>query len=188
MLESVATDGKRCYAVRMPESHTFTACDDAALDQLAKELGRRLVARGLKLVTAESCSGGWIAKCVTDIAGSSEWFERGWVTYSNEAKCGDLGVNADTLSLHGAVSEQTVREMAMGAAQRGNVPTAVAVSGIAGPDGGSAEKPVGTVWIAWHWPDRHVNARQFHFHGDRAAVRRQSVAAALQGLLDGLGG
>jgi nicotinamide-nucleotide amidase len=161
-------------------------CDDASLDALAKELGRRLLARGLKLVTAESCTGGWIAKCLTDIPGSSEWFERGFVTYSNEAKRGDLGVSAETLSIHGAVSEQTVREMAMGASQRGQAPLAVAVSGIAGPDGGSADKPVGAVWIAWHWQDRHVTAQPFHFAGNREAVRRQSVSAALQGLLDGL--
>lgn len=162
--------------------------DDAKLNTLATELGRRLLARGLKLVTAESCTGGWIAKCITDIAGSSEWFECGYVTYSNEAKLSDLGVSADTLSMHGAVSEQTVREMAMGAAQRGQAPLAVAVSGIAGPEGGNADKPVGTVWIAWHWSDRHVTARRFQFDGDREAVRRQAVAAALQGLLDGLGG
>lgn len=188
MLEAVAGDGKRCYAERMTVSRNFTACDDVALETLAGELGRRLLARGLKLVTAESCTGGWIAKCVTDIAGSSEWFERGFVTYSNEAKRENLGVSADSLSLHGAVSEQAVREMAMGAAQRGQAPLAVAVSGIAGPDGGSADKPVGTVWIAWHWPDRHITARSFRFDGDREAVRRQAVAAALQGLLDGLGG
>ena len=188
MLEAVAGDGKRCYAEHMTVSRNFTACDDVALETLAGELGRRLLARGLKLVTAESCTGGWIAKCVTDIAGSSEWFERGYVTYSNEAKRENLGVSADSLSLHGAVSEQAVREMAMGAAQRGQAPLAVAVSGIAGPDGGSADKPVGTVWIAWHWPDRHITARSFRFDGDREAVRRQAVAAALQGLLDGLGG
>lgn len=162
--------------------------DDAHLMELATELGRRLVARGLRLVTAESCTGGWIAKCVTDAAGSSEWFERGFVTYSNEAKRGDLGVSAETLSLHGAVSEQSVREMAVGAAQRSHAPLAVAVSGIAGPDGGSPEKPVGLVWIAWHWPDRRVSARQFRFEGGREAVRRQAVAAALQELLEGLRG
>ena len=188
MLVSICRDGKRCYPVPMQESRNTTAFDDPALHALAKQLGRRLLARGLKLVTAESCTGGWIGKCVTDIAGSSEWFERGYVTYSNEAKLADLGVKADTLSLHGAVSEQTVREMAMGAAQHGQAPLAVAVSGIAGPDGGSVDKPVGSVWLAWHWPDRHVTARQFQFDGDREAVRRQTVAAALQGLLDGLGG
>ena len=188
MLEAVAGDGKRCYAERMVESRNVAAADDAALEALARELGRRLLVRGLKLVTAESCTGGWIAKSITDVAGSSGWFERGVVTYSNEAKRGDLGVGADTLSLHGAVSEQAVREMAMGAAQRGQAPLAVAVSGIAGPDGGSADKPVGTVWVAWHWPDRRVSARHFKFEGGREAVRRQAVAAALQGLLDGLGG
>ena len=159
---------------------------DEALREQAQDIAAMLARRGLMMVTAESCTGGWIAKCVTDIAGSSEWFERGFVTYSNEAKLADLGVKADTLSLHGAVSEQTVREMAMGAAQRGQAPLAVSVSGIAGPDGGSVDKPVGTVWMAWHWPDRHVTARQFQFDGDREAVRRQTVAAALQGLLDGL--
>ena len=172
----------------MPDSQNPMLCDDMSLDALAKEIGRRLLARGLKLVTAESCTGGWIAKCATDIAGSSEWFERGFVTYSNEAKLSDLGVRAETLSMHGAVSEQTVREMALGAARRAQAPLALAVSGIAGPDGGSTDKPIGTVWIAWHWPDRHVTARKFQFDGDREAVRRQSVAAALQGLLDGAGG
>jgi nicotinamide-nucleotide amidase len=187
MLVTVSGNGKQCYSVFMPENQNPASYDDPALNALAGELGRRLLARGLKLATAESCTGGWIAKCVTDIPGSSEWFERGFVTYSNEAKRSDLGVNADTLSLYGAVSEQTVREMAMGASQRGQAPVAVAVSGIAGPDGGSADKPVGTVWIAWHWSDRHVTARRFRLGGDREAVRRQAVAAALQGLLDGLG-
>lgn len=161
--------------------------DDADLDALASDLGRCLLARGLKLVTAESCTGGWIAKCVTDIAGSSRWFDRGWVTYSNEAKRDELGVSADSLSLRGAVSEQTVREMAMGAAQNANAPVSVAVSGIAGPEGGSSDKPAGTVWIAWHWPDRRITAQEFRFVGGREAVRRQTIAAALRGLLDGLG-
>ncbi|MGH8278081.1 MAG: CinA family protein [Gammaproteobacteria bacterium] len=163
------------------------ATDDAALAALAGELGTRLLAGGLKLATAESCTGGWIAKCVTDISGSSQWFERGWVTYSNEAKCAELGVGAETLSLRGAVSEQAVREMATGAAVHANVPFTVAVTGIAGPNGGSVEKPVGTVWIAWHWADRRITAHRYRFGGDREAVRRQTVAAALRGLLDGLG-
>lgn len=162
------------------------ATDDAALAALSRELGQRLLAQGLRLVTAESCTGGWIAKCLTDIAGSSRWFDRGWVTYSNEAKRDELGVSADSLSMRGAVSEQTVREMAMGAAQNANAPVSVAVSGVAGPDGGSADKPVGTVWIAWHWPDRRITAQEFRFAGSREAVRRQTIAAALQGLLDGL--
>ncbi|MDE2235489.1 MAG: nicotinamide-nucleotide amidase [Gammaproteobacteria bacterium] len=159
---------------------------DAMLDALAGRLGKALLARELKLATAESCTGGWIAKCLTDIAGSSDWFERGYVTYSNGAKTAMLGVSAETLASHGAVSEQTVREMAAGAVRQSPAQMAVAVSGIAGPSGGGPGKPVGSVWIAWAWPDRSVSARQFRFSGDRENVRRSTVAEALRGLLDGI--
>jgi nicotinamide-nucleotide amidase len=160
--------------------------DDATLMGLAAEVGSRLKARSLMLATAESCTGGWIAKCMTDVAGSSAWFERGFITYSDQAKAAMLGVRQSLLTEHGAVSEAVVREMASGAASWSHAQVTVAVSGIAGPDGGSAEKPVGTVWIAWRWADGKVTARHFLFQGDREAVRRAAVLAALEGLKEGL--
>ena len=169
-------------------THSNPPANDAALAELAEKLAQVLVARGFKLAAAESCTGGWIAKCLTDIPGSSDWFERGFVTYSNSAKQDSLGVSAETLSLHGAVSEQTVREMAAGVLRHSQAQVAIAVSGIAGPAGGSADKPVGTVWCGWAWPDRSVTAQCRHFDGDREAVRRAAVATALKGLLDGLTG
>ena len=162
--------------------------DDVSLQALAADVGRRLKSAGLKLATAESCTGGWIGKALTDIAGSSEWFERGFVTYSDEAKASMLGVRQGTLAQHGAVSEPTVREMAEGAAHWSRAQVAVAVSGIAGPDGGSGEKPVGTVWIGWRWADGRVTAQHFLFKGDRDSVRFQAVLAALEGLVEGLPG
>lgn len=153
------------------------------LEALAATLGEALSARGWLLATAESCTGGWVAEAVTAIAGSSSWFDRGFVTYSNEAKQEMLGVQVATLAQHGAVSEAVVREMAEGALVRSRADLALAISGIAGPTGGSAEKPVGTVWIAWGTRAGEQLARCFHFDGDRTAVRRQSVAAALQGAL-----
>ncbi len=160
----------------------FASNDPGSLDQLAAELGRGLQASGDRLVTAESCTGGWIAKCMTDIAGSSAWLERGFVTYSNEAKQEMLGVGADTLARHGAVSEPAVREMATGALARSRATLAVAVSGIAGPDGGSPAKPVGTVCFGWGRVGR-VEAETWLFRGDRDQVRRQSVAHALRLLI-----
>ena len=140
------------------------------------------VRRGLSIAVAESCTGGWIAKCCTDLAGSSRWFERGFVTYSNEAKAGMLGVAESSLQQHGAVSEAVVLEMARGALDRSRAAYALAVSGIAGPGGGTPGKPVGTVWIAWAGPDG-VEAEHQLFDGDRAAIRRQTVEHALAGLL-----
>ncbi|TCS72352.1 nicotinamide-nucleotide amidase [Sulfuritortus calidifontis] len=151
------------------------------LDTLSMQLGEALLARGWRLATAESCTGGWVAQAVTAIAGSSNWFDRGFVTYSNEAKQDMLAVRADSLARHGAVSEAVVREMVAGALARSRADLALAISGIAGPTGGSAEKPVGTVWIAWGLRDGVQRAQRFHFDGDRTAVRRQSVLAALQG-------
>ena len=159
---------------------------DQELDSLAERLGRRLEAAGLTLVTAESCTGGWIAKVITDIAGSSAWFDRGYLTYSNRAKEEMLGVSAQTLSQFGAVSEATVREMAGGALERSGADLAVAVSGIAGPGGGTPEKPLGTVWFAWADRERPVAAVERCFVGDREAVRRQAVEHALLGLLETL--
>ena len=162
--------------------------EDAALDVLAKRLGERLAAAGIYAATAESCTGGWIAKLITDVAGSSGWFDRGFVTYSNRAKQDMLGVRADTLAAHGAVSEAAVREMAAGALARSDAGISVAVSGIAGPGGGTPDKPVGTVWLAWAMRGADIAAERRRFAGDRDAVRRQTVVRAIEGLLERLGG
>jgi nicotinamide-nucleotide amidase len=151
-------------------------------------LAERLSASRQKLATAESCTGGWIAKACTDVAGSSGWFERGFVTYSNESKQEMLGVPAEILDQHGAVSEPVVREMALGALRYSRAHWSVAVSGIAGPTGGSADKPVGTVWFAWAGPQQRLLTRSCHFAGDRDAVRRQTVEMALQVFADLLEG
>jgi len=149
-------------------------------------LAERLLARGETLVCAESCTGGWVAKVCTDLPGSSGWFERGFVSYTNLAKQEMLGVSAATLETHGAVSEATVREMVDGALAHSAAHWALAISGIAGPGGGSADKPVGTVWMAWAGPGGWHRTDVYHFPGDRETVRRQAVAAALQGLLEQL--
>lgn len=156
--------------------------DDDTLQAQAQALGRYLQQQHLSLVTAESCSGGWIAKLVTDIAGSSAWFDCGMVVYSYEAKQALLGVRAQTLEHFGAVSRETVLEMVSGALARSGASIAVAVTGIAGPGGGSEDKPVGTVWIGWKRRGGYARAQVFQFAGDRDAVRRQTVAAALAGL------
>ncbi len=151
---------------------------------LAATLGRALESRELKVATAESCTGGLVAGAITDVAGSSAWFERGFVTYSNEAKIDLLGVRAETLATHGAVSEETAREMVAGALARSSADLAVAVTGIAGPSGGTPQKPVGLVWLAWAGRGGAVASAARHFSGDRAAVREAAVVAALQGLVD----
>jgi nicotinamide-nucleotide amidase len=153
------------------------------LEDLAQALGKLLLARGEWLTAAESCSGGWLAQSATAIAGSSGWFERGFVTYANRAKEEMLGVPATTLARHGAVSEATARAMAQGALAHSHADWSVAITGIAGPSGGSAEKPVGTVCFAWASKAGGCEAQTCHFAGDRAAVREQSVRHALQGLL-----
>ena len=139
------------------------------------------------LVTAESCTGGWIAKTATDLAGSSDWFDSGIVAYSYEAKQAFLGVRAQTLETHGAVSRETVIEMVSGALANAGGNIAVAVTGIAGPSGGTADKPIGTVWLAWKRRGGYPIAKAFRFDGDREAVRRQTVAAALKGVLELVG-
>ena len=154
------------------------------LHGLAQALGAALARRGWKVATAESCTGGLVAGAVTEIAGSSGWFDRGFVTYSNEAKVELLGVAAATLARFGAVSEETAREMAAGALAGSRAKLAVAVTGIAGPDGGTPEKPVGTVCLAWARRAGAVETATHRFPGDRAAVRAATVATALQGLLD----
>lgn len=156
---------------------------DAVLLELAQSVGAQLLAAHRRLVTAESCTAGWIAKAITDVAGSSAWFDGGYVSYSNDAKMRDLGVPAAALAAHGAVSEAVVRAMAEGALRRAGVEVAVATSGIAGPDGGTADKPVGTVWFARavrHGDGVDTVASLRHFPGDREAVRRASVHHALQ--------
>ena len=160
----------------------MTPPDDAELRDLARALGEKLQAAHHMLVTAESCTGGWIAKTVTDVAGSSDWFDCGMAAYSYEAKQALLGVRPQTLETHGAVSRETAIEMVSGALANSGASVAVAVTGIAGPGGGTADKPVGTVWIAWKRRGGYPQAEVFHFEGDREAVRRQTVAAALEGL------
>ena len=154
---------------------------------LAEKLGRRLKAAGAMLVTAESCTGGWAAQIATSVAGSSEWFERGFVTYSNAAKQELLGVSKSTLKKYGAVSEETAREMARGALERSRGTIALAITGVAGPGGGSAAKPVGTVCLAWAHAGK-LSSETRRFAGGRASVRRRSVIRALEGVLQALGG
>jgi nicotinamide-nucleotide amidase len=157
--------------------------DDAALHRLAEEVGERLRAGRHMVCTAESCTGGWIAKMITDIPGCSEWFDCGLAAYSYEAKQALLGVRPETLTHYGAVSRETVLEMVSGALITSGASLAVAVTGIAGPTGGTPEKPVGAVWVGWKRRGRYPIAESFHFDGDREAVRRQTVAAAFRGLL-----
>ena len=160
--------------------------NDEILYALAAELGQHLEAANLVVTTAESCTGGWIAKCLTDVPGSSTWFEQGLVTYSNEAKSALIDVPAYLLDIHGAVSEGVVTAMAEGALRISSADIAVAVSGVAGPDGGTGEKPVGMVWLAWAsraGDQTDCSARVEYYPGDREAVRRQTVATALEGLI-----
>jgi nicotinamide-nucleotide amidase len=157
------------------------------MDELARKVGDELKHARAMLVTAESCTGGWVAQAVTSVAGSSAWFERGFVTYSNAAKQELLGVSKKTLEDHGAVSEQAALEMAQGALARSKGTVALAVTGVAGPGGGSREKPVGMVCFAWA-TGRGTRAETRHFSGDRESVRRQSVIHALEGVLEAIAG
>ena len=150
--------------------------------QLCEQLASTLLARGWMVATAESCTGGMIAARCTDLSGSSQWFERGFVTYSNAAKSELLGVPAELITQHGAVSEPVARAMADGAVRHAHAQVSVAVTGIAGPAGGSADKPVGTVWFAWCVNEQLSSERRV-FAGDRAAIREATVAHALQGLI-----
>lgn len=159
------------------------AAPESAIDALARDLGAALAARGLMCATAESCTGGLVAGAITAIAGSSGWFDRGFVTYTNDAKQELLGVPSDLLALHGAVSEPVARAMAEGALQRSRASLAVAITGIAGPGGGSPAKPVGLVCFAWAVTGAPTRVATCHFGGDRATVRRAAVSAALDGLL-----
>jgi nicotinamide-nucleotide amidase len=157
------------------------------LRRLVRRVAKRLRGEHAFVATAESCTGGLVAKCLTDLPGSSDYFDRGWITYSNDSKTAELGVERGTLVRHGAVSEAVALAMARGALAQSRAHYAVAVTGIAGPAGGSASKPVGLVWIGWgrRQGDRHrIHATEFRFRGGRDAVRRQAVAAALEGLLE----
>lgn len=159
---------------------------EADLLILSQRVGAALQAAGQRLATAESCTGGWIAQCITAIAGSSAWFECSFVSYSNAAKQSMLGVPEKTLSAHGAVSAEVVSSMTAGALARSTADWAVAVSGVAGPSGGTPEKPVGTVWIAWQQRNHAPRVLLFQGSGDRRSIRAQTVALALEGLLDDL--
>lgn len=153
------------------------------MNDLARSIGEALKARGLKLATAESCTGGWAAMALTAIPGSSDWFERGYVTYSNAAKREDLGVAEETLRRHGAVSEEVAREMAAGALERARAQVALAITGVAGPTGGTKDKPVGLVCFAWAHGSK-MTSQTRRFDGDRESVRRQSVLHALERVLE----
>lgn len=157
------------------------AAGQAEVQAQAQALAQTLSARGWRMATAESCTGGLIAAACTDLAGSSQWFEGGWVSYSNQAKTQMLGVDAALIARHGAVSEAVALAMARGAAERAHAQAALAVTGVAGPGGGSASKPVGTVWFAWCVLGQ-AQAQVLRFDGDRAAVRAQTALHALRGL------
>ena len=155
---------------------------DNELFELARQLGQLFRLKGKKIATAESCTGGWIAQIITEVSGSSAWFDRGFVTYSNAAKMEMLGVKPETLDNFGAVSAQTAKEMATGALAHSDADCAIAVTGIAGPDGGTAEKPVGTVFIAWAYKNQDVKVVQKKLSGNRHEIRRQTVKIALVGV------
>jgi len=154
-----------------------------SLQDLSEQVGQCLLGKQLWLATAESCTGGWISQSITDVAGSSQWFDRGFVTYTNEAKQDMLGVSSQTLTQHGAVSEQTVIEMVQGALAKSRADVAVAVSGVAGPTGGTPDKPVGMVWLAWGMRGDAPVTQIEHYLGNRNEVRQQTVETALQGIL-----
>lgn len=156
---------------------------DQDLYQLSEQVASCLLDRQWQLASAESCTGGWLAKCCTDVAGSSAWFERGFVTYSNRAKQELIHVLSTTIEQFGAVSEQVAIEMAQGALAHSDADISVSITGIAGPDGGSNDKPVGTVWFAWATKNRTIISTCHHFYGDRDAVRRQAIKIALEGII-----
>jgi nicotinamide-nucleotide amidase len=174
----------KTYNFNHSSSRAETFLKNLAHQELVETLANRLIPRGLMLVTAESCTGGWLAQAITSAPGSSQWFERGFVTYSNASKHEVLGVKEETLARYGAVSGQSAEEMAAGALRHSHAQVSVAITGIAGPGGGSDEKPVGTVWIAWGREGDEVQAKLYCFTGDRHAIRGQAVTAALRGLID----
>ena len=160
---------------------------DEELHQLAVELADRLRARGWMLATAESCTGGWVGQLLTSLPGSSHWYERGFITYANAAKVEMLGVPEATLAAHGAVSEQTASAMAAGALKHSHAQAALAISGIAGPGGGTPQKPVGLVCYGWALADGTIMSSTCRLDGDREEIRSRAVAAALRGLIDLIG-
>ena len=160
---------------------------DEELHQLAAELGNRLLARGWMLATAESCTGGWVGQLLTSLPGSSQWYERGFITYANAAKTEMLGVPEEMLTTHGAVSEETASAMAAGALDNSHAQAALAISGIAGPGGGSPQKPVGLVCYGWALADGTVMSSTCRLDGDREEIRSRAVAAALRGLIELIG-
>ena len=160
---------------------------DEELHQLAAELGDKLVARGWMLATAESCTGGWVGQLLTSLPGSSHWYERGFISYANVAKIEMLGVPEETLVTHGAVSEQTAAAMAAGALKHSHAQATLAISGIAGPGGGTPQKPVGLVCYGWALADGTVMSSTCRLDGDREEIRSRAVAAALRGLIDLIG-
>lgn len=160
--------------------------DDGALQRLAEQLADALRLRNWRLATAESCTGGWVAKICTDLAGSSRWFERGFVTYTNESKQEMLGVESAVLAAQGAVSEAVAVQMAAGALRHSRAQLSLAISGIAGPGGATPFKPVGMVCLAWAQSGAEPRALTVYLDGDREGIRRQAVAAALRGALDSL--
>ncbi len=155
---------------------------DNELLEIARQLGQLLKLNEKKIATAESCTGGWIAQVITEVSGSSAWFDRGFVTYSNAAKMQMLGVNPETLDKFGAVSAETATEMVNGVLAYSDADCAIAVTGIAGPDGGTAEKPVGTIFIAWAYKNKHVKVVQQKLTGNRHEIRRQTVKIAIEGV------
>ncbi len=155
---------------------------ESELFKLAEQLGRFLKVNGKKITTAESCTGGWIAQAITEVPGSSTWFDRGFVTYSNAAKVQMLGVSQETLDNYGAVSAEIATEMAAGALAHSEADMAVAVTGIAGPDGGALEKPVGTVFIAWADKNGKSRVVKMQFSGNRREIRAQTVKSAIEGV------
>jgi nicotinamide-nucleotide amidase len=160
---------------------------DEELHQLAFELGEKLIARGWMLATAESCTGGWVGQLLTSLPGSSQWYERGFITYANAAKIEMLGVPEATLESHGAVSEETASAMAAGALAHSHAQAALAISGIAGPGGGTPQKPVGLVCYGWALEDGTVMSSTCRLDGDREEIRSRAVAAALRGLIELVG-
>ena len=165
----------------------MSAVEQAVLEALAARAGRVLLEAGARLATAESCTGGWVGQCLTAIPGSSGWFDRGFITYSNEAKVELLDVSEDLLRRQGAVSEATAAAMVLGALAHSRADWALAITGVAGPAGGSAGRPVGTVCFAWADREGAVDTTTRHFSGVREAIRAQSVACALEGLVERVG-
>ena len=187
VLKNTARSVSDAKAIRT-EGFSMTIKSDKSLNKLALSVAKCLLASGQRVSVAESCTGGFVAKVLTDVSGSSAWFDVGFVTYANEAKTTFLGVPASTITRCGAVSKAVVVAMALGARRRAKADWAVAISGVAGPGGGTPRHPVGTVWVAWCQRAgrvARVRAQRFQFKGNRDSVRRQTVAAALTGLLAG---